>query len=51
MRKKKQKLTVEIKTRKITKPVIYLNVSKPPYIEQKTITYDEPYLEICIPFR
>lgn len=49
MKRKKQKSTVEIKTRKETKPVIYVNLFKPPYVDRKTITYEKPYLEITIP--
>ena len=51
MKKKEQKPKVEIKMRKITKPVIYVNVFRPPYVEKETITYDKPYLEIQIPFK
>ena len=51
MRKKKQKPTVEIKTRKITKPVIYVNVFKPPYVETRMVIYERPYLEIQIPLK
>ena len=49
MKRKKQKPTVEIKTRKETKPVIYVNLFKPPYVDRKTLTYKKPYLEITIP--
>lgn len=49
--KKKQKSTVEIKTRKVTKPVVYVNLFKPPYVEKTTITYEKPYLEIQIPLK
>ena len=49
MKEKKQKITVEIKTE--TKPIIYINLFKPPYIESKTVTYEKPYLQITIPFK
>lgn len=49
MKRKKQKPTVKIKTRKETKPVVYVNLFKPPYVDRKTITYEKPYLEITIP--
>ena len=49
MKRKKHKSTVEIKTRKETKPVIYVNLFKLPYVDRKTITYEKPYLEITIP--
>lgn len=52
MKKKKQKITVEIKTRKETIPVIYVNIlGIAPYVEKITITYEKPYLEIQIPFK
>lgn len=51
MKRKKQKPIVEIKTRKVTKPVTCVNLFKPPYIESKTITYEIPYFEIQIPFK
>ena len=50
MKRKNQKSTVEIKTRTETKPLIYVNLFKPPYVENKTITYEKPYLKIQIPF-
>ena len=51
MKKKNQKPTVEIKTRKVTKSDICVNLFKLPYIERKTITYEMPYFEIQIPFK
>ena len=47
----KHKIKVEIKTKAETKPIIYVNLFKPPYIESKTITYEKPYLQITIPFK
>ena len=42
---------VEIKTKIETKPIIYINLFKPPYVVSKTITYEKPYLQITIPFK
>lgn len=47
----KQKTKVEIKTKIETKPIIYINLFKPPYVDRKTITYEKPYLQITIPFK
>lgn len=47
----KQKTKVEIKTKIETKPIIYINLFKPPYVVSKTITYEKPYLQITIPFK
>ena len=47
----KQKTKVEIKTKIETKPIIYINLFRPPYVISKTITYEKPYLQITIPFK
>ena len=45
---KKFKSNVEIKSKVITKPMIFINIHRPPYIEKTEITYDQPYLEISL---
>lgn len=45
---KKFKSNVEIKSRTITKPMIYVNIHRLSYIEKTEITYKQPYIEISI---